>query len=525
MPCSPLPALARLIAVVCVMIALTGGVAQAHAVLQSTNPADGSLLQQNPDAAALVFNEPVRPLAIRLIGPEGAETDLTDRVMAAASLQVPLPELGRGTHVLSWRVASDDGHPVAGAVVFSLGEVTGAAHKADKAGPLLTAAIWAARFAMTAGLVLGIGGALYGAIAPLPQAARHPVAGALLLGLVAAPAYLGLHGLDALGLGFDALASAAPWYAAAGTAFGPATGLAMMAGLTGLAALRWPVLAWGALALLAVAYAASGHAGAAAPRWLTRPMVFLHLGALSLWIGALVPLALSLRQGDAGLRRLSRFLPLVVAMLLLSGAVLTVIQLGPDPAAWWSPYAAILTAKLALLAAVFALAAINRWRLTAPALEGSASALARLRRTIRAELLLALVILALAGGWRFTPPPRALAQAATAAAPAAYAHLHSDDVMANLIVTPGRAGPALIEIELTDGSFAPATAQAVTLGLALPERGVERLTREARLAEGSENLWIIPDLVLPLPGLWALDLEIRQSRFSLARLAGEIEVK
>ena len=212
-------------------------------------------------------------------------------------------------------------------------------------------------------------------------------------------------------------------------------------------------------------------------------------------------------------------------MLLLSGAVLTVIQLGPDPAAWWSPYAAILTAKLALLAAVFALAAINRWRLTAPTLAGSASALARLRRTIRAELLLALVILALAGGWRFTPPPRALAQAATAAAPAAYAHLHSDDVMANLIVTPGRAGPALIEIELTDGSFAPATAQAVTLGLALPERGVERLTREARLAEGSENLWIIPDLVLPLPGLWALDLEIRQSRFSLARLAGEIEVK
>ncbi|MBL4916376.1 copper resistance protein CopC [Szabonella alba] len=524
------PLTCRLLAPLLLVLTLFAGAAHAHAVLQSTTPADGSLLQTAPGTAALVFNEPVRPLAIRLIAPDGSETDLTDQVAAAAALQIPLPELERGTHVLSWRVASDDGHPVAGSLIFSLAEVTGAAITAETRDPALSMVIWAARFLMAAGLVLGVGGALYGAISPLPPAARRPVAGAVLLGLVAAPAYLGLHGLDALGLGFAALADAAPWRAAAGTAFGPSTGLAMLAALTALAALRWPLLGWVALAALAAAYATSGHAGAAEPRWLTRPMVFLHLAALCFWIGALLPLALSLtpsRQGIAppALRRYSAVLPVAVILLLGSGLALAIVQLGPDPAAWWSPYGAILAAKLALLAALFMLAAFNRWRLTGPALGGAPHALARLRRMIAAELVLALLILALAAGWRFTPPPRALAQITAQPAPAAYGHLHSTEVMANLIITPGKAGPALIEIELTDSTFAPLGAMAVTLGLSLPDRGIEQLTREARLADGHENLWIIPDLVLPLAGIWTLDLEVRQSRFSLLRLAGEIEIK
>ena len=45
---------------------------------------------------------------------------------------VTLPDdLPRGTQVVSYRVTSEDGHPVAGSMVFSIGAVTGAAEKRE----------------------------------------------------------------------------------------------------------------------------------------------------------------------------------------------------------------------------------------------------------------------------------------------------------------------------------------------------------------------------------------------------------
>lgn len=495
--------------------------AQAHAVLLSTDPADGVLLHSPPASASLRFNEPVKPLSIRLVAPDGAGTDLTDRAAGAAELVIPLSGLVRGTHVLSWRVASDDGHPVAGSLLFSVGEATGAAPVAE-GNPVVRVTLWLARFLMTAGLVVGIGGALFGAWVGLAPAARRPVALATAIGLVAAPVYLGLHGLDALGLGLAALATPAPWLTASGTSFGPSIAMAVAAAVLALASLRWRGLAWVALGLLGVSYAASGHAGAASPRWLTRPMVVLHLLALTFWIGALIPLTLA-RTTEA-LRRFSAVIPVAVGLLLVSGGTLAAVQLGRDPAQWLTPYGYILAAKLALLAVVFALAAFNRWRLTAPALAGDAGAMARMRRSIGAELVLALAILGLTAGWRFTPPPRALAQV-QASAPPAYAHMHATEVMANLIVTPGAAGPVSVMIEVTDGDMAPLQPLSVTLELALPERGIERLTRQAEPVAAQPGVWSVPDLVLPQPGRWSVELGVRLTRFKLVRLDTEMDIR
>ncbi len=46
-------------------------VAWAHATLVKAEPADGAVIAQAPSALRLTFNEPVSPLAIRLIGPGG----------------------------------------------------------------------------------------------------------------------------------------------------------------------------------------------------------------------------------------------------------------------------------------------------------------------------------------------------------------------------------------------------------------------------------------------------------------------
>src|SRR6516165_10227904 len=83
--------------------------------------AHASLVKAPPAALTLTFNEPVSPLVVRLIGPDGAP--LVPIAVTAQDTTVTIsapPALRRGTHVLSWRVISADGHPVGGSLMFSI---------------------------------------------------------------------------------------------------------------------------------------------------------------------------------------------------------------------------------------------------------------------------------------------------------------------------------------------------------------------------------------------------------------------
>ena len=137
--------------------------AWAHATLVKAEPADGAVIAQAPASLRLTFNEPVSPLAIRLIGPGGGAVALGEIGAADASLNIAVPPLQTGTHVLSWRVISADGHPVGGSLVFSIGAPSaqlpgGALPLAD---PAVRVALWAAKVAIYLGLFVGIGGAFF----------------------------------------------------------------------------------------------------------------------------------------------------------------------------------------------------------------------------------------------------------------------------------------------------------------------------------------------------------------------------
>src|SRR6476619_556172 len=135
--------------------------ALAHAVLVSTEPADGSVLTQSPKTLQLRFSEAVEPAVVSLIDAAGKTRDVTVRA-ADQTVVISLPdELPRGTQVVSYRVVSQDGHPVAGSLMFSIGAVTGAAPPA-KASPLAVL-IWLARIGVYLGLFVGVGGAFFAA--------------------------------------------------------------------------------------------------------------------------------------------------------------------------------------------------------------------------------------------------------------------------------------------------------------------------------------------------------------------------
>jgi copper transport protein len=507
--------------------------ASAHAQLLTTEPSANAVIESSPETLRLIFNEPVTALAMVMVAPDGERTDLTASTMSGETVAVMVPDaLGEGTHVLSWRVVSTDGHPIGGALVFSVGSTSQTAiGDVPASDRLVSLVLWSVKAMLFAGMFFGLGGAVFALAAPLPVAAQTFSLAFAIVGVLAAPLSLGLHGLDALGLPITSLLDIVAWRAGAATSSGAtvlAVVLAQLLAIIAFAGTNAGRLAWAAWGVPAVALALSGHASSAHPQWLTRPAVALHVAGLLFWIGALVPLALLLRErspaADDALAKFSAFAPFAVAGILVSGIALGVVQMGLPGAHWLSPYAAILAAKLALVAVLLALALWNRLKLTGPTLAGAVTPRYRLRQSIAGEIAIVLLILALVAGWRFTPPPRALADVAAAAEVSAlplYAHAMSEQAMADLTISPGRAGPVAIELVLADGTGAPAQPQSVLVTLSSPDQGIEPLRFEAAAEDG---VWRVDAATIPLAGNWLIEIDIRMSRFSLVRLATEIDI-
>src|SRR4051794_19327079 len=115
-------ALALLLVALAVLVQ-TARPAHAHASLVGSEPADGAVVARSPGKFVLRFNEPVAPLVVRMVGPKGEVADIKALAVHDQSIEITAPgALPEGTHLLSWRVVSADGHPVGGSLVFSVGK-------------------------------------------------------------------------------------------------------------------------------------------------------------------------------------------------------------------------------------------------------------------------------------------------------------------------------------------------------------------------------------------------------------------
>src|SRR5262249_48490080 len=230
-------ALIRLLAALLLLVCFTGE-ASAHASLAFSEPRDGTVLSQAPKKVELRFNESVTAGAVNLIDAAGRLR--SDAVVNARgeAISITLPsDLPDGTQIVSYRVISQDGHPVTGSVTFSIGAPT--ANKApENAAPGINGLIWLARIVLYLGLFAGIGGAFFLGWMARERGASTLIQSSLIIGIVGAIASLGLQGLDVLGLPLTGLVAIAPWKIALGTSLGPSLLIAMPALVLGLIALR-----------------------------------------------------------------------------------------------------------------------------------------------------------------------------------------------------------------------------------------------------------------------------------------------
>jgi putative copper resistance protein D len=150
-------------------------------------------------------------------------------------------------------------------------------------------------------------------------------------------------------------------------------------------------------ALAATSVAWVGHTHAAA-RMAAPLLLGIHILAVAFWLGALAPLLILTRRREphelgAIAARFGRIAMAVVPALLAAGAAVLWILLGSFSELWTSGYGCLACVKIAFVACLLALAGWNKLRLVPRIVAGDALAVRSLRRSIRAEMLVAGLIL------------------------------------------------------------------------------------------------------------------------------------
>ncbi|EJB05980.1 putative copper export protein [Rhizobium leguminosarum bv. trifolii WSM597] len=508
------------------VLAALGGLlpasAQAHAVLRSSSPANNEILDRSPSRVDLHFNEVVRLVSASATDASGDRIDLQGDTSGSVVLLNLPGSISRGTTIVSYRVASEDGHPIGGSVVFHVGTPTATSTEvAQGSVSPLAIAIWVVHASSIIFLAVVVGGALFDRWLGIgnPSPSRHDLAA--FLGVLLFSTNIYLQGLDEIG-GDLSLAGLQPFLAASHSSPAIASSLALLAvvlvslPLTG----RRSSLAAAALAMIAASssFIFSGHCSVVEPRWLARACVFLHGGVMIFWIGSLIPLwRASATQACAGqLLGFSRAIPLPFVGMLLAGGALAWIELPALDTVLLSMYGRVLLLKILLVSLLCLLALYNRVRLTRPALAGSQNARWRLRRSIKAEMLLAIAIVAAASLWRFAGPD----QLQFAAAAPLSVHMHSDAAMAQLELQAQPDGTSTVRVSLLTPDLDPLEPSMVLLRVKKPEAGVEPI--KYSLVRSPDDVWEASGLPIGDPKGWEADVQILIDDFTTVHLEGDL---
>jgi copper transport protein len=567
--------------------------ADAHALLESTDPASGVVLAQSGDAVTMHFSEPVTllPSGVRVLDGSGKRVDRGDAAHTANSQDVRVglrDKLARGSYLVDWRVLSADSHPIGGAFTFSVGapgqQATGTGAGGDRAVGVLLGVSRLLTFVALA-LLVGAGAFL---LTCWPAGRSRAGMRRLLFGScaaagVAAVAGLVLQGPYAAGLPLGDVAdpqllrtiSASPY----GHALFARLGLLALAGgwlvlffRAGARRISRPVgiggavIGFGLLATLPL----GGHANAGSQRPLALLADTGHLVAMSVWLGGLVVLAGLLVRPDRRVDlpvvvgRFSRVAFGSVLVLVGTGIYASVREVGSVVALMSTDYGKLLLLKVNLVLLVVGAAAISRaWtRRHRPAqvsereldelveagerqlaLAGAGSArhagrdtvipaqhaaepagratgdarapleLRSLRRSVLAEVVIAIGILAVTAVLVVTPPAKT---AAPSPATNRAASLTTTRVAAGpvtVLVSPRTAGPRQLGIRL-DTFNANAQVQAVpelTGALRLPSKGLGPLP--VTLRPTGTGHFVADAVSVPVAGEWELSLKVRVTDF------------
>jgi copper transport protein len=422
---------AGLIAVALVLGAYA--IAFAHAALLGADPAPGSRLAASPTRVRLLFSEPLDPKLsqIAIVGSDQKRIALTlsGDPHDVHAIIGDVPPLAADVYHVIWHVVSDDGHPVSGSYVFTVGDSTAVAHaqienKASRAPAVSTPpATWgptafgaplipAVLRGLGVGCAMAVAGLLFFVVWMNAGIDSRPARVALAIA-VAAPLLLGAHLVAWLVNASPTHSLSAAWLSAAlGTSVGRTelwrAGLAL-APLWALWLARRPGLALALSVPTIVLSAAAGHSAAIHPGWAI-PLKALHLSAVAAWLGGLLWLVVRERDTPGRFAREAEKVSSValscVIVVLLSGVAQTALLLHTVDA-FYSPYGVVVLAKVVGLLLLIGFGAWHRFSvLPSLAVRADRETAESLRLSVSREIGLFWLVILLGGFLAYLSPPK-----------------------------------------------------------------------------------------------------------------------
>lgn len=527
--------------------------ASAHAVLVGSDPPTGAVLRRSPAQVRLTFSEAVvpGPTTAQVLDAQGRPVDRgAARVPAGdpPTLVVDLPPLPEGTYTVAWQALSAvDGHLTRGVVAFAVGVAP--AVPAAPEGPVesaegLPALVLLRALTFLATTVL-VGALVFWRLVLAPVARAQGVAPAALGAMASA-----WRRLLALGWGLLVLllpASLAVQALTLGRLDGAVLfshwGLVWLGRLGLLLALggvlwrlgpqagrgRW-ALAGGLSGALLLSQSLQSHS--AALREPTAPLLVLadglHLLAVAAWLGGLGGLVGVLPRALAALapaarriflaRLVGRFSALALGSVGVvggTGLLLAVVHIGSLAAAVATLGGRSFLLKLGLVGLLLGLGAVNLL-VVRPRLARAVRWERWLWRTVRAEVLLGVLVLLVTGLLTSLPPARQTYAQLLASRPLVLLG-QAADLRLRLSLAPARPGPVTVALDLTDRGGRPVAAERVGLTFRFLDREV-----------GEQTVWADPQgpgrygaagVVLGLSGRWQVEVLVRRPGQEEARTA------
>lgn len=533
------------LAVVAALVLASAGPAQAHASLVAADPPDGARLDRSPSRIELTFSEPVSVTlgGVRVLDGSGARVD-------RGSVRSRGPEVGvdlrgglpDGTYVVTYRVVSDDGHPVRGSLVFAVGDGAVDPSVARLAGgdgddrPWMIAGA-VGRGIAYAGTLLTAGGVAFLLYAhrggPDRPGLRRIVRGAAGFGVLGALTALPVQAALATGKGAGSLFEPGVLREVGRDGVGPALGLGVI-GLVGAVALldRNRILAGSAALVAAASFAATGHTRVGDLATPATVADGAHLVVVAVWGGGAVLLWQCLRlrrradpQPDrsdtaAIVVRFSTLATSGVVLAGITGSFLAWNEVRSLEALVDTGYGRMLLVKLAAVAVIGAIAAYNHVRLLPALGQGKTrAALDRLHQAVRLESAILAVVIGLTSVLVVMTPARTDA----AGGPVERIIELGDAGSVQLVVAPARAGSNQIHLYTFDPEGRPAElAPSIELELSLPAADLGPIHRTATRAGPAHAQFNGDDLTIA--GRWTVTVRLRIDRFTEAAGTAEIDV-
>jgi copper transport protein len=509
--------------------------AAAHSALESSDPAADSTVPTSPRHIVLTFSEApdVKLSLVRVLDGAGATAPGVSAPQAVPgdkrSLQVtpstPLPD---GTYTVNWRaVSAVDGHVESGAFAFGVGQAAGEVVVVDllHTSPWAQALADAGRWLLYAALVVLIGAA---STSLFVYDGELPPGGVTGLKTVIAVAVVALGMLVWAEKVLVGAPSLLPLFLTREGQHLLALGVALVlcigaVVLVDLWPARWSLWVLGATGVAAVlVHVLAGHAASPSSVWLLNVVVqWAHMAAVGVWVGGLFWLVLGLRDRDhdqrvAAVAAFTRIATMTLVVVLATGLARALVEVGSASALFGTGYGQVLILKVALVAGLVALGALNHF-FWVPAVRGDGGEPAERRFGLnsRGELAVALCVLAA------TAVLSGLAPAATAAAVAgggastagvtASGHDYATSVRVELTVTPGVAGRNAYKLWADDYDTGDplATVTDVRMQCSLPARP-SMATVTVPLRRAADGRWTGSGLDFSVPGRWEIDVYVQE---------------